>query len=393
MNKYTYGMLICVCIVAFIPASAQEKEQRHKLQFDFFSNLGFTSRNTEFIRNDTSKWNDFASSLGCQMSVLGGSFGETQYEMSLRYLTDYSRPNTTRLTMRQLYAQTPLSDFFFLTAGKRENEFGLARYHNFSNRLSPKERLVGEIGLQDRQAPAIGQLDWIVSPHLSVGAFFWATDAKRWKETHLGCQAETEFDNYYLGLFGYYEKLETWSVGFNASRQLDVFRIYSEGIVKQNNPQYFAGALDLKNRDRQQVAVSMGVRFEKGFYSIGAEGAYRTEGYSFSQQRRIAAILIANPAAFQYYNKDYFGKHYIGINASTARLFIPNVGLSAGCLISAGSRRKQTGYEMTIGLGYLHKESVSIGLNAAVYAGGKESEYRMFLPYRYRIFSYLSYSY
>ncbi len=48
---------------------------------------------------------------------------------------------------------------------------------------------------------------------------------------------------------------------------------------------------------------------------------------------------------------------------------------------------------MTIGLSYLHKESISIGLNGAVYAGGKESEYRMFLPYRYRIFSYLSYSY
>jgi len=293
--------------------------------------------------------------------------------MNLRYVTSYDNPDNATFTLRQLYAQIPISDYFFLTIGKREKEYGFAVFHNSSNRLSPKERLLGNIDRLARLAPGLFQLDWIVSSHISMGAFAWSGNSNRWKDSNVGALTEFQFSDFYSGLYFYYERLKFWSLGFNLSRQLGRFRFYSEGIIKQGNEQYYADLLDFDN-DGVQFSFTTGFAFEWKYFSSRIEQFHRTEGFTKNEQGKIRE-LVRSSGDLPGYNKGYFGKNYLGLTVGTSRLGIPNFGVSATNLFSFDS----FGGETSMSLSYLHKESVTFGANLVFYYG-KESEYELYLP-------------
>ena len=86
--------------------------------FDFFAVNGYLAQNNNFIMKSDEEWNDYLSSIGGDVTYSGGKFAESQYELSLRYTTTYSQPHNSKITLRQLYIQTPLTDYAFLTVGK-----------------------------------------------------------------------------------------------------------------------------------------------------------------------------------------------------------------------------------------------------------------------------------
>ena len=271
-NKYTIfsKYLIIVSVIFGInpfgigstPIFAQEQS---KIDFNFFATEGYVAKNSDFLIKTNKKWNDNFSSIGGELTFRAGAFGKSQYEMTMRYITSLSNPNKSYFTLRQLYIQVPLTDYTFLTIGKREKEYGFAEFHDFANRLSPRQRLLGHIERLERQGPGIIQFDWIVSQYISLGAFLWSSNSHGWKNSNIGAQTELQFGNFYSGIYFYYEKLKFWSIGINTSQQINNFRLYGEGIIKKGNEQYYARKLNFNNKGTQ-FAFSTGIAYESAGY-------------------------------------------------------------------------------------------------------------------------------
>jgi hypothetical protein len=335
------------------------------------------------------KWDDYLSSFGGELTFRGGEFAESQYELDLRYVSTFSQPNYSSVTIRQLYLQTPLTDYTFLTVGKIEKKFGVAEFYNFSNRLSPKERVLGRLELLERQAPALVQIDWIASPYISCGTFLWSTNAQKWEEIHSGAQTEITLNNFYGAIYLYYERLKNWFVGINASTQLDFFRFYWEGIIKEKNEQYFSEVLKSNKINKKQLSFATGLAWEWKYYSTRCEFTFRTEGYSKKEQGAIRDLISISNDHLSYYNKGYFGKNYLGITMGTSRFIITNLGVNIANLISLDS----IGGEFEVRTYYLHKEAVVFGINLVSYYGKQDNEYMLYLPYQYRFYGFVTFSY
>lgn len=363
-------------------------QEQSKIGFDFFFTNGYQSQNDNFLLKSGEEWKDYLSSLGGDVAFTGGKFSESQYELSLRYTTSYSQLHSSKITLIQLYIQTPLTDYTFLTVGKRIKEFGLAEFHNFSNRLSPKERLLGQLEKLERQAPGLIQFDWIISPDISLGTFLWSYNAQKWEDINIGTQTEVDLDKVYCGIYLYYEKLKNWLIGVNISDQIGNFRLYSEGIIREKNEQYFNELLGFKNKGIQ-FAFSNGLAWEWKYYSARFEYAFRTEGYNKREGDEIENIIKSRDEGLDYYNKDYFGKNYFGISLGASHLIITNLGIGLSNLISLDSK----GGELDINISYIHKDKVALGVNYLFYYGKRESEYLLYLPYQSQLRGFVTFYY
>ncbi len=363
--------------------------QENKIQFDFFATNGYLARNSKFLLRSNEEWKDYLSSLGGDVTYSGGKFGKSQYEFSLRYVTNFSQSNYSRIILNQLYIQTPLTDYTFLTVGKRVKKFGLAAFHNFSNRLSPKERVLGQIERLERIAPGLIQFDWIATPHISLGTFLWSYNTEKWKDINIGAQTEIDLGNVYGSIHLYYEKLKDWFVGINISDQMGSFRIYGEGIIKEKNEQYFPMILKFKNRNKTQFSFSGGIAWEWRYYSARCEYAFRSEGYNKVEKNEIKGLVQNSRDYLNYYHKSYFGENYVGFSLGAYPFIIPSLGFSLDNLISF----EPIGGELDVNISYLHKEAVAFGVNFLYYYGKNDNEYMLYLPYQYRISAFVTFSY
>ncbi len=265
----------------------------------------------------------------------------------------------------------PLTDYSFLTIGKREMELGLASFHNFSNRISPKERTLGELERLERYGPGLIQLDWIILQYISVGGFLWSPEAKKWKDINIGKQIEIETSSIYSGIYFYYEKLRNFSIGFNISKQTDIFRIYIEGIFKSRSEQYFSEMLKLGKKKRNQLSASFGLAHEGKYHWALVDYAFRSEGFTGIETDSIKSFVKRDSKAILGYNKDYFARDYIGISVGTSQFIFVNLRASLSNLISVNT----SGGELSGGLSYLHKGRVVFGVSFVYYYGKGNSEY------------------
>jgi len=364
-------------IVSFLILTLATRAQ-NKMDFSFFSTIGYIDKNNDFLLKSDSNWNNRFSNIGGELTFRGGEFGQTQYEMSLRYVTSSSNPNAAKFTLRQLYTQIPLTDYLFFTIGKREMEFGVAEFQNSSNKLSPKERLLGHIERLERQAPVLFQLDWITSSNISLGAFSWSNASEKWEDSNIGMQVEFQFDNFYNGLYFYYENMKFWSIGINISQQLYRFRIYGEGILKEKNEQFYAQLLNFTNKGKQ-FSFTSGLVYEWNYFSTRIEHIHRTEGFTGNEKMKIKELVI-NTGDLGGYNKSYFGKNYLGLSIGTSRFFISNLNFNITNLLSIDD----LGGEVGLNISFIHKESVIFGGSLVYYYGKEESEYRLYLSNKFQ---------
>ena len=380
---YKYFAALFIFLIT-IPVSAQNNK---KINFSFFAYNGYMAKNYDFVMKSNKKWNDYISGMGGQLTLLGGGFAKTQFEMDLRYVTTFSNPNVSYFTLRQLYIQVPFTDYVFLTIGKREKKFGLAEFHNFSNRISPKINVLGHMEKLQRQAPGLIQLDWIASSDISTAVFLWSNPSQKWKYANIGALTELQFNNFYSGIYFYYERLKFWLVGFNISQQMSSLRLYSEGIVKEHDEQYYAQLFNFKNKGIQ-LSISTGIDYEWKYYSATLEYAFRSEGFNGSERSKIEN-LVKNTGNILGYNQNYYGKDYLGFNFGASRFFSPKLGFNISNLISLDS----LGGQLEIGLSYLHREKVAFGIDAVYNYGKKNSEYMLYSPYQFQttVFASLSF--
>ncbi len=364
-----------------IPLIAQTDK---KIDYSFFAYNGYVSKNYNYLMNPGSKWNDYISSIGGELSFLSGGFAKTQFETDLRYVTTFSNPATSSFTLRQLYIKIPLSDYLFLTAGKREENYGLADFYNFSNRLSPKERTLGHMDVLERQAPGLIKLDWVTSPVISLSAFTWSSDSLNWKYSNIGSSIELQINNFYSGVYFYYEKLRYWLAGFDISQQMNSLRFYSEGIIKEHDEQYYTQLLNFKNKGIQ-LDFSTGLNYEWEYYSASLEYTLRTEGFDNSEKNKIEDF-IKNTGNFLGYNQSYFGKNYLGIDFGASRLWSPNLSLDIANLFTLDS----FGGQLEANLSYLFNDEVVFGGDVVYNYGDKNSEYILFQPARLQIIGSVS---
>jgi len=363
--------------------------QENKVQFDFFAVNGYIVKNNNFLLKSDEEWKDYISSLGGDVTYSGGKFGKSQYEFSLRYITTFSQPNYSKIILNQLYIQAPLTDYIFFTVGKRVKKYGLASFHNFSNRLSPKERVLGRLDRLERIAPGLVQLDWIATQHISLGAFAWSYNTEKWEDINVGAQTEIDVGNIYGSIHVYYEKLKNWFVGINISHQMSSLRFYTEGIIKEKNEQYFSNLVKPESKNSAQFSLSSGIAWEWKYYSARVEYAFRSEGYDRREKNKIRDLIQNSKNEFDYYHKGYFGKNYMGVSLGAYPFLITGLSLNVENLLSF----EPIGGELNLSISYIHKESVLFGMNFLSYYGNKESEYILYLPYKNRISAFVTFSY
>ncbi len=386
MNRRLLIIIAIFIIFSRITIFAQEKS---KMGFDFFATNGYLAQNNNFLLKSNEVWKDYLSSIGGDVTYSGGKFAESQYELSLRYTTTFSQPHNSNITLKQLYIQTPLTDYTFLTVGKRVKKYGLAAFHNFSNRLSPEERVLGRLERLIRRAPGLIQFDWIASSHISLGTFLWSDNVQKWEDMNIGAQTEINLDNIYGGFYLYYEKLNDWLIGINISDQIGAFRVYGEGIIKEKNEQYFPEVLNFKNINATQISFSSGLAWEWRYYSARLEYANRSEGYNKGERGKIKDLIRDAENNFDYYNKSYFSKNYFGISLGTMHFILTNLSVNVANLISLDS----IGGELNINLAYIHREEVVFGVNFLHYYGKKDSEYILYVPYQSQINAFVMFCY
>ncbi len=374
------------CLPAFIILSASLPvfaQSSKSIDYSFFAYNGYVTQNRSYIMQTGGKWDDYLSSIGAELSFLGGGFAKTQFESDLRYVMTFSNPRSSTFTLRQLYVKVPFSDYMFLTVGKREENYGLGDFYNFSNRLSPKERTLGHMDQLQRQAPALIRFDWIVSPGFSASAFTWSTDSLSidsldWKYSNVGASTELQLGNFYSGIYFYYERLKFWSIGLDISQQMNSFRLYTEGIVKEHNEQYYSHLLNFAGGGIQ-AAFSTGIDYEWKYYSAKLEYTVRTEGFTTDQRTEIEAY-IRRTGDLSGYNQSYYGKNYLGLDWEASQLASPNITLSVTDLIALDS----FGGQLEIGCSYLAREDVTIGADVVYNYGEKNAEYVLLAPYRFQ---------
>lgn len=383
MSKKPLFIVSVLLLTRLLIFAQDSKDKKSEIGFDLLGVKGYQIQNKSFIINNSVEWKDYFSSLYGDFSYTGGGFAKSQYECKLRYI---SQPNYSSLDIKQLYIKTPISDYTFLTFGKREIQYGMAVFHNFSNRLSPKELIFGRT---ERQAADLVQFDWVASPSVSLGTFLWFSDVKNWRDVNAGGQIEIDANNIYSSTHLYYEKRKNWFIGQNNSFQLNAFRFYLEGIIKKRNEQYFAEVLNIGNKEKRHFALSNGIVWEWKNYSARAEYAFRSEGFNKEEGDNIKIIIQNNMNALAYYNKSYYGKKYFGVSLAASNLFVNSLGINVSNLLSLDC----PGSELQGGISYTLRESVSFGVNAVYYYGKNDSEYILYVPCRSQMYGFIAFSY
>ena len=375
MSSKILKYILSLLLMSHVKLVAQDNNI--KSQINFFGVQVYSPENNNYILK-MKDYQDNYSRIESNFFYSAGEWGKTQYSMELRYLTNFSRPDTSSLILRQMYVKIPLKDFCYLVIGKRQKNFGVAYFHNFSNRLSPKEIFYERI---ERLIPAIIEYDWIISPIISFESILCFNKSGKWKDVSMSEAFEISLDRFYGDIHIFYENQKQWLTGINMIYQFDIVKLYTEAIIKDKSDQIILKNNKQTWRNGNQLSLSAGIEWQWDIYSINFEYAYRSEGYN-DVEKRDFINFVKSTNIIRYYNRDYFDRHYFGTNLNVIDFPINNVSFRIRSLFSLNDI---SGYLLG-GISYLHRDTVDFGFYGKFYTGNTDGEYILFSPDKYQLF-------
>lgn len=381
MNKLVTLLIIC----PFVLIGQNSYLKEINLLYDFNILQMYLVPNNSFILK-THKHNNFSSRIEGNFIFSAGGFGKTQFESELRYTTTFSKPNETSMSIRQMYVEIPLTDFSFLTVGKKRKNFGSAIFHGFSNRLSPKEIFVDRT---ERTIPGLIEYSWIASQHIAFESIIWFTNVQNCEDINLSQGIEITLDRFYGDVHLYYENQKRWLVGLNLSYNLNTLLFYNESIIKENSDQFIVKDDSLVQRVGNFYSLSTGLSWQKNRYSLSIEYAFRSEGFTDNEKESYHSFISAYNNGYQYYTLNYYTKQYLSLSLSMFNFLTTNLSLNFSNIYALDD---DSGY-LTGGLGYFFKDVASFGFYIRYHYGNDSSEYILLTPNKQYVFATISLSF
>lgn len=356
------------------------QEKKSNIKYDISTLLVYQKPNEDYILGKQTS--DYMSRLEGNLYYSAGQSQDIRYEMQLRYTSSFSNSTTNEVAIRQMYLQFPISDFQYLTIGKKRKDFGASSIHSFSNRISPLEV---SLDRTERIIPGIIEYDNIISRYVAIEAIaFFHDNVSNWKDVNLNMGIEITQDRFSSDIHLYLEKTNRILCGSNIYYNNDEFVFFVESIVKEKSDQLVMAVDSSWNqKEGVQYSLSTGIKWQKDVVSIDLEYAHRSEGYGNAEMETFKSYVLSKRNVARY-NADYFGKDYIFSDIMLSHFMDSNLSLNLS-VMSTGDLQSRY---ISFGLNYLHNDAVNLGLYLRSQSGNVSSEYVLYSRSR----SYLYFS-
>ena len=384
MNRFRKLIYTVILLISRITVIHSQTDKIN-LGYDISALKVYQKSNDNFILKE-SEIKDYSSRLEGNLFLTGGEFGKTQFELGLRFNTSLIDSGSSKLSIRQMYIEIPITDFSFFTIGKKRKEFGASSIFSFSNRLSPVEIYIDR---KERVIPELIQYDLILSDKISLGSIIYFNDSvDEWGKINLCQEIDLSFDKLFIDIHFYYEKLKRMLLGWNIYYNFDEIGFFMESIIKNKNDQETLVDNTFTKKDGIQNSFAVGMNYQKDVYDFGVEYAYRSEGYRENEQN-IYFDYIKSTKNVVKYNLNNFGHSYWHFSLGFSHFLDANTGIGIECT-STGDFKSQYS---NLTINYLFKDAINFAVLLRYHSGSSKSEYIIMSPYKYYLMFFVSASF
>lgn len=362
---------------------------------NFSSNFSYFDYNKDSLLPDSGE--NLSNFIGGNLYFQSRDRDLLQYYLDLSFEGSYSGdkdPSTSQdivapvdLGVNQLYVMVPFSNRSFAYMGKKVKEFGVSKYFNISNQISPKFMTGFDFS---RNAPGLIEWHRIHSFDFTYGLMVNFQDAKKWKETQLSAFFDSRRQNLNVEGYLYSEPdQDDYAFALNSIYQWDDCQFYLESIFKGKAEQWVLDddvSASLRRRDLEDyLNLVFGTLVSFDDIEVSLEYLYRQEGFDRKEQKEFINYMKnlsldeCEKIIAEYYSANALLKNYLGLNFSLNPFWVDDLSFGLSTLISFQPESDQfedyASYRVNTNLGYSLTQNLGIEFDYNYLSGGDLGEY------------------